>query len=185
MFFSILSQNIGFKDGHYEMPVPFKGEDPHLPNHKSVAHNRLKSFRRRLERESTFRRHYSEFMQELLRKGHAEKFAESEVIVDDGRLWYIPHHGVYHPHKPDTIRVVFGCSAKFQGVSLNNYLLQAPDLTNKLVGVLGRFRKEPVAIVCDVEKMFYQFNVNSRHQDYLSFSGGTANSLTGSQWKTK
>ena len=168
-FLSILSQNICFKDGHYEMPLPFKNQDPHLPNNKSAALVRLKSLRRRLEKEDTFCQHYSEFMQELIRNGHAEKVPQADLIAEDGRVWYIPHHGVYHPQKPDKIRVVFDCSARFQGVCLNDCLLQGPDLTNKLVGVLCRFRKEPVSIMCDVEKMFYQFRVSSNHQDYLRF----------------
>ena len=168
-FLSVLSQNICFKNGHYEMPLPFKGDDPHLPDNKAMVLDRLKSLKRRLAREDTFRQHYSEFMQELLRNGHAEKVPESEITTEDGRVWYIPHHGVYHAQKPDKIRVVFDCSAQFKGVCLNNFLLQGPDLTNKLVGVLCRFRKEPIAIMCDVEKMFYQFLVSKQHQDYLRF----------------
>nr|XP_006821169.1 PREDICTED: uncharacterized protein LOC102805354 [Saccoglossus kowalevskii] len=58
---------------------------------------------------------------------------------DNGRGWYIPHHGVYHPKKPQKIRTVFDCSAKCQGMALNDLLLQGPDLTNNLVGVLLRF----------------------------------------------
>lgn len=168
-FLSILSQNICFKNGHYEMPLPFKNQDPHLPNNKSAALVRLKSLRRRLEREGTFCQHYSEFMQELIRNGHAETVPQADLVAEDGHVWYIPHHGVYHPQKPDKIRVVFDCSAQFQGVCLNDCLLQGPDLTNKLLGVLCRFRKEPVSIMCDVEKMFYQFRVSSNHQDYLRF----------------
>ena len=168
-FLSILSQNISFKNGHYEMPLPFKGPDPCLPSNKSAALTRLKSLRRRLEKEDTFRRHYTEFMQELLRNGHAEKVPDTEMVTEVGHVWYIPHHGVYHPQKPNKIRVVFDCSAQFQGVSLNSCLLQGPDLTNKLAGVICRFRKEPVAIMCDVEKMFYQFRVSACHQDYLRF----------------
>ena len=129
----------------------------------------MKSLRRRLQSEETFGQHYSEFKQDLRRNGHAEKVPKSEVIPEYGHVWYIPHHGDYHPQKPDKIRVVFDCSGQFQGVSLNSYLLQGPDLTNKLVEVLCRFRKEPVAIMCDVEKMFYQFRVASRHQGYLRF----------------
>lgn len=49
--------------------------------------------------------------------------------------WYVPHHGIYHPHKPGKIRVVFDCSAKYQGKSLNDLLLSSPDLTNTLFGV--------------------------------------------------
>ena len=43
---------------------------------------------------------------------------------------YIPHHGIYHPHKPGKICVVFDCFAKYQGKSLNDLMLGGPDLTN-------------------------------------------------------
>ena len=57
------------------------------------------------------------------------------------------HHGVYHPKKSEKIRVVFDCSAKFEGTSLNDQLMQGPDLTNSLVGVLTQFRQEPIAFM--------------------------------------
>lgn len=40
---------------------------------------------------------------------------------------------------------------------------------NLLCGVLCRFRKERIAFVCDIEQMFYQFNVNVEHRNYLRF----------------
>ena len=81
--------------------------------------------------------------------------------------WYIPHQGVYHPKKK--IRVVFDCSAKFKGTSLNEHLLSGPDLTNSLIGVLCRFRKHSHAVTCDVEKMFHQFIAREEDRDYLHF----------------
>ena len=76
---------------------------------------------------------------------------------------------MYHPKKPDKIRVVFDCSAEFQLHSLNKHLLQGPDLTNHLVGVLCRFRQEPVALMCDIEAMFYQVRVSEEFRDLLRF----------------
>lgn len=67
---------------------------------------------------------------------------------------------MYHPRKPNKLRVVFDGSAKFNGMSLNNTLLTGPDLIKSLVGVLCRFRREEVAVICDVEKMFHQFRVS-------------------------
>lgn len=168
-FVSSLSQGIHFENGHYEMPLSFKGKDPCLPNNRSYALIRLKSLRRRLERDETYRDHYSQFMKELLKSNHAEIVPRSEENQERGCVWYIPHHGVYHPQKPDKIRIVFDCSAQFQGESLNAHLLQGPDLINKLIGVLCRFRRESIAITCDVEKMFHQFKVNCSHRDYLRF----------------
>ena len=79
---------------------------------------------------------YTEFMQEILGKGYAK---ESKSTQQDGRVWYLPHHGVYHPQKPDKIRVVFDCSSELNGRSINKELLMGPDLTNQLIGVLTRF----------------------------------------------
>ena len=76
---------------------------------------------------------------------------------------------MFHPQKPDKVRVVFDCSAKFQGTSLNDQLLQGPDLTNTLVGVLTRFRQEQIAFMSDIEAMFYQVRVSPSDCDYLRF----------------
>jgi len=106
-------------------------------------------------------------MNDIMTHEDAEKVPEQEL--DKKSVWYIPHHVVYHPQKPEKIRVVFDCSARFRGTSLNDHLLTGPDLTNALVGVLCRFRKRPIAIMCDVERMFHQFHVVKEHQDYLRF----------------
>lgn len=74
-------------------------------------------------------------------------------------MWYLPHHPVFHEHKPGTVRVVFDCAARFGDTSLNDQLLQGPDLTNNLTGVLLRFRQESVALMADVEQMFHQVRV--------------------------
>ena len=75
-----------------------------------------------------YRGHYQTFMKELFEKGHAERVPPDELSLNNGGIWYIPHHGVYHPQKQDKIRVVFDASAEFKGKSLNRYLLQGPDL---------------------------------------------------------
>ena len=53
---------------------------------------------------------------------------KSRPIV--GRTWCLPHHGVYHPHKPSKLRVVFDCSAELNGRGFNKELLAGPDLAN-------------------------------------------------------
>ena len=37
--------------------------------------------------------------------------------------------------------------------------MSSPDLANKIVGVIIRFRGEPVAIMGDIESMFHQVSV--------------------------
>ena len=167
------------QDGHYEMPLPFREEEPNMPNNKSLALHRLAKLKTRLENNEQYRKDYVAFMNDLVSKKYAERVPEKELSKDGGRTWYIPHHGVYHPKKPTKMRVVFDCSAKYMGESLNDHLLQGPDLTNQLIGVLCRFRQGPIAFMCDVESMFHQFNVIAAHQDFLRFlwwdNGDTTN----------
>ena len=44
-----------------------------------------------------------------------------------------------------------------------------PDLTNKLIGVLSRFRQEPVALMSDIEAMFHQVRVSEWCRNFLRF----------------
>ena len=60
---------------------------------------------------------------------------------------------MYHPSKPRKIRVVFDCSVKFAGKSLNQELLTGPDLTNPIVVALTRLRQSEVAFMADIESM--------------------------------
>ena len=156
-------------DGHYEMPLPFRGNTLKLPNNKPLALHRLNKLKTRMENDVKYRQDYMAFMHDIIRKGFAERVPHEERPDDDGKLWYIPHHGVYHPQKPDKIRIVFDCSVTFMGHSLNKYLLQGPDLTNSLVVVLCRLRKELIAFMCDLEAMFHQFKVKEEDRDYLRF----------------
>ncbi len=87
-------------------------------------------------------------MDGVLQEGHAEKVPDNELQRDYGRLWYMPHHGVYHPQKK-TICVVFNCAATYREASSN----KGPDLTNML-GVLPRFRQEPIAMMANIVLAF-------------------------------
>ena len=155
-------------DGHYELPLPLRNESLTLPNNERLAVHRLQQLKLRFRRDEKYKEDYSAFMNDMIKKGYAEKIPKDEVR-QDGKIWYLPHHGVFHPQKPDKIRVVFDCSAEYKGEALNKHLLQGPDLTNKLVGVLARFRREPVAFMADIEGMFLQVHVTEHCRDLLRF----------------
>ena len=70
-------------------------------------------------------------MQKILDNGHAEPVLVSKLNTPKPR-WYLPHFGVYHPQKPNKIRVVFDSAAEVDKISLNKLLLSGPDLTNKI-----------------------------------------------------
>ena len=110
--------------------------------------------------------HYIEFMCKIFENGHAEI---APPLQAEEVCWYFPIFGVYHPQKPGSIRVVFDSSAQHHGVSLNDVLLTGPNMNNSLLGVLLRFRKEPVAVTADVQQMFHCFVVREDHRNYLRF----------------
>ena len=157
-------------DGHYEIPLPFNDDEIKLPNNKGLAASCLKQLKSRFANDEGYKEDYVAFMNQMIMKGYAERVPTSEETTKDGKCWYIPHHGVYHPKKPKKIRVVFDCSSQYKGESLNKYLLQGPDLTNKLIGVLIRFRQESVAFTTDIEAMFYQVKVTKEYRDFLTLS---------------
>ena len=105
-------------------------------------------------------------MNNLFEKGYARVYPTD---AESNSSWYIPHHRVYHPNKPDKIRVLYDCSSEFQGRGLNKELLSGPDLTNQIVGVLSRFKEHNVAFMADIESMFYQVMVSEEHKCYLKF----------------
>lgn len=157
------------EDGHYEIPLPFKIDGVKLPNNKSQALNRLLKLKQRFLRDKKYQTDYLTFKNGLIASNYAELVPQEEMKLDDGRIWYLPHHSVYHPRKPDKIRVVFDCSAVYKGQSLNQNLLQGPDLTNSLLGVLCRFRQDNIAFMCDLEAMFHQVMVNVNDRNFLRF----------------
>ena len=67
------------------------------------------------------------------------------------------------------MRVVYDCAARSNHTFLNDNLMTGPDLVNKLFKVLLRFRKEKIAIVSDIEAMFYQVRVAPKDKDSLRF----------------
>ena len=88
--------------------------------------------------------------------------------ANDGEVWYIPHFAVAHP-RTKKLRVVFDGKASYHGTSFNSHLLQGPEHMNSLFGILCRFRRESIAICCDIQKMFYNFYVKEADRDYLRF----------------
>ena len=164
-----VESSIELKDGHYEVALPLKLEEVRLPRNRSMALRRLSGLKKKLTENKKFKEDYVAFMTKILQENYAEEVPEESVDRADGRVWYIPHHGVYNPHKADKIRVVFDCAARYGDISLNDVLLQGPDLTSSLLGVLLRFRSEPVAFMADVRAMFYQVRVPESDRDLLRF----------------
>ncbi|XP_067943262.1 uncharacterized protein [Watersipora subatra] len=152
------------QNGNYVIPLPFKNKAD-LPYNRLQAESRLRGLVKKFKAEPSYHAEYRKFMNKLIEQGHVEK---APLSSEPGKVWYIPHFSVRHKQKKK-LRVVMDASARFNGVSLNDRLLSGPDHMNSLIGILMRFRREPIAITCDIEQMFYNFKVKADHRDYVRF----------------
>jgi hypothetical protein len=171
LFLERVEQSIRFEDGHNIMGLPFRSDDVSMPNNRRQAEQRMVLLGRKFEKDATYAEEYRGFMAKVLDKGFARRVPAYQLqpeVENSGKVWYIPHHGVRHPRKRK-LRVVFDCAARYGGSSLNDELLGGPNLTNSLVGILLRLRLDDVAIMGDVETMFYQVGVSQEDSSFLRF----------------
>ena len=167
-FMEIVKSGISFVNGHFMIPLPLRHPQVSFPNNRMVALRRALYQKSKMLKDDSFKRDYVEFVEDMVTAGYASQVPD-DFRAADGKLWYLPHHGVYNANKPGKIRVVYDCSAAYLGTSLNSELLQGPDLANSLVGVLIRFRFNDVAFMGDVEKMFFQVQVPQHQRSLLRF----------------
>lgn len=72
--------------------------------------------KRRFQTNYKFKEGYKKFIEEIIHQGYAR---ESEKNKRDGRIWCLPHHDIYHPNKPKTLRVIFEFSAELDERPIN------------------------------------------------------------------
>ena len=94
---------------------------------------------------------------------------ETSDNISKTLYWYLPHHSVHDPNKPEKLRRVCNAASKFRGTSLNDILLIGPDLLRSLRGIIFRFRDKPVALSAGIEEMFVQVEVDVDDRNYLRF----------------
>ena len=176
-----MDHSVKLVGGHNQITLPWKYENPTLPNNRWRAEQRLELLKKRLKRDTNLFEKYKETMNDYLDKGHDQRIAPNlslpSNIAPGTCTWYLLHHPVTHPQKPEKAKVIFDCAAKYQNTSLNQQLLQGPDETNSLVGVFLRFQQERVAVMADVEKMFHQVCIKPEDCEALSSYGGLKGTL--------
>ena len=124
-------------NGHYQVALPWRPGAPHLEDNYEQAKVRLSHLKGRLLKNPMLKEGYVDIVSSYISQGHAEQVSEKQASTSG---WYLPHHPVQHPNKPNKVRVVFDCGVKYGGSSLNAQLLKGPDFMSSLVGVLTRFR---------------------------------------------
>ena len=74
---------------------------------------------------------------------------------------YLPHFPVVRKDRSTTkVRIVFDGSARYNSTALNDVIYQGPKLQNDLFNVLLRFRRYPVALMCDIAEMYLRVQLH-------------------------
>ena len=99
------------KDKHYEIALPLRNPNLNLPANLALAEQKACYLKRKFLKNPHFYEEYKQFMENMIRKDYAEKIDGKQGQY--GRIWYIPHHGIYYKNKSGKISVVFDCSARY------------------------------------------------------------------------
>ncbi|KAK6171952.1 hypothetical protein SNE40_018370 [Patella caerulea] len=132
-----------------------------------MALRRLLSTEKRLLRDPNVANLYSDVIRHYLDSGYIRQVSREEDNTD---AWFLPHFAVVRPIKATTkVRIVFNAAAKQDGISLNDTIYQGPKLQNELFDVLLRFRRHPVALVCDIAEMYLRIETAPGDRTYHRF----------------
>ena len=161
-----IENSIEHKDNRYIVPLPWKSDKETLPDNYSSALNRLYGTEKKLKKSPELKQEYSDIIRKYEEKGFIKKVERK----DNEKRWYLPHFDVVKPEKETTkVRIVFDASSKHEGTSLNEYLSTGPKLQRELFDVLLRFRRNQIAVVCDIAEMYLKVGLASEDQKYQRF----------------
>ena len=164
----LVHDSIRYKNGQYEVGIPWGRNPECVPDNYSMAVRRLISMERKLSRDEKTANECNQIIEGYINKGYVrilERAPENEK-----KRWHLPHFAVIKPDKETTkTRIVFDASAAQNGISLNDIIHQGPKLQRDLVDVLMRFRRYPVAIIGDISEMYLQVKVKEEDRSLFRF----------------
>ena len=156
------------ENGQLSLPLPFKSDEPAMPNNCSAVYQRTSCMLNKLLNSKDKLPKVTKAMQNYIDRKHVELVPAGELTPSSNQANWIPIFSVSRADK-DTDRLVFDCSAVYGGTSLNANLYTGPDLNNSLRGVLLRFREQAYAFCIDIEHMYNCFLVQEKFRDFLRF----------------
>ena len=157
--------------GYWITGYPWVVDPWTLPDNYAAAYSTLCRTEKALEKDLAWKEVYGAQLKEHEERGVARKLSQEEVRSWDGPYFYISHMQLEQPKSESTpVRVVFNSSQKYKGVSLNSSLAKGPDCyNNNLLGMLIRFRENPIVMIGDIKKMYNTVHLESMEQHMHRF----------------
>ena len=160
---------VQFKNGRYEVSLPWKNLHPTLPNNYQLSEQRLGGLTKHLRLDPEVLREYNSIINSQRNHGLVEVINLQEEPAS-GQKHYLPHHAIVRRDKSTTkVRVVYYASACLTGYSLNECLHKGPKFNQNILDILIGFRTYKIALTADIEKAFLMVSVRESDRDVLRF----------------
>ena len=149
----------------YEVAIPWKKHPGTcLLNNCKDAEKRLHHKEYQFSKQPEVCKAYEETINQYLTKGYIRQVDTTKEGT------FLAHFPVARTDKDTTkTRIVFDASAKKEGISVNDLINTGPKLQNDLFDVLVRFRRNAVAVVCDITEMYLQIKLRPDDCKYFRF----------------
>ena len=153
----------------YVVKVPYDDKLVNLLPNEAKVRKMTERQEARLKGKPELENAVKDILSQQLEQGIIEKVPDDEVSERQKHM--VPWHCVLRPGHPTTpIRVVYNFSNKDKnGLSLNDCQAKGPNLLPDSVGLLLKFRKNPIAFTVDVRKMFHQVRLDRSQIDLHRF----------------
>ena len=145
-------------------------------NFLRMAHNRHMKFGEKLERDPVLKAGSFKQMNMTIADDHIRVLDSLEAPIGHP-VCYLPNLVVVKPNKPGKFRICQDAAAKVGVHSLNHYLFSGPDLLNKLITVIMRFRQKRYTLSADISNFFYQIKIDPRDASALRYLWWTDETL--------
>ncbi|GFW21319.1 uncharacterized protein TNCV_1531441 [Trichonephila clavipes] len=127
--FEMFKQRVHFKNGRYEVELPWKRDSNELSDNFSLAKRRLGSLMRKMQRDKVLYSEYCKILKNYLDVGIIEKVT-NPFIPTNNPVFYLPHQVIIKNESLTTkLRLVFDASAhEEKQLSLNDCLFHGVNL---------------------------------------------------------
>jgi len=105
----------------------------------------------------------------ILKNYIVKDYIEEIPSAEKGMGWYLPFFEVVNRTKSTPVRLVFDAKAKFNGVSLNQQIMDTPNRLNDITIILTRMRKHKYVFAGDISEMFLQIHLNKEDRKFHRF----------------
>ncbi|EYC34940.1 hypothetical protein Y032_1248g3781, partial [Ancylostoma ceylanicum] len=167
-YFMDYSKLISFEKGYVKAPFPLKTNVAELQDNYSVAIKRLASLQKQLKSNADQSHWYSKILRDYEDQDVIERIYDNDLGAVG--TYYMPHSGVWRPHKKVPLRVVFDASSKKRGqLSLNDIIHRGESFINKVHDILISSRFARILLLCDIEAAFTQIRLEDTHKDLCRF----------------